>query len=167
VAVQPTGLGSPAEAELGGASPVRVVASVDEVEDGESFASVVGILHLATLPDRPTALDRLRHLRRLVAPDGRLLLFEPLRRPGWRGTAVDVVVGLRSPGARARHRGGGVRTAHPVPDLARQADFTPTSVERITMPSPLPPLRWCVRLVAVPSTCADDGRRPLPPSGRP
>ena len=128
--------------------------------DAEPFVSVVGVLHLATLADGAAALERLRRLRHLLAPEGRLLLFEPLRRPGWRSSAVDVVVGLRGPRTRARHRRGGVRTAHPVPELARRAGFMPTSVERITMPSPLPPLRWCVRLVAVP-----DGE-PRPPAAR-
>jgi hypothetical protein len=50
-----------------------------------------------------------------------------------------------------------------VPDLARRAGFTPTSVERITMPSPLPPLRWCVRLVAVPGESVEDHRTPTAP----
>jgi hypothetical protein len=124
------------------------------------FDSVVTILHLAALAE---PLDRLRRLGGLLGPDGRLLLFEPLRRPGWRGRAADAVRLARRPGRPRRPGRGspvGLRPiAHPLPALVRRAGLVPTSVERITMPSPLPPMRWCVRLVAV---AAPAGREDAP-----
>jgi hypothetical protein len=113
---------------------------------GSAAGSVVGVLALATADD-PAAL--LRRARAALAPGGRLLLFEPYRRAGWAGVATR----WSAPLVRALT---GLRVDLPVPALVREAGFVIATIERVTMPTPIAPLRSFCVVVTCP---VDDDRQ--------
>ena len=102
--------------------------------------AVVGVLALAATDDPAALLER---ARADLAPGGRLLLFEPYRPAGWAGRFAR----RTAPLVRACT---GLRTDHPVPALVRRAGFVIATIERVTMPTPIAPLRSFCLVVTCP-----------------
>ncbi len=107
-----------------------------------SVRAVIGVTALAGLAAHGgEPLELLQRARVALAPGGRLLLVEPYRRSRSAGRLADL---LAPPLARLT----GLRPNLPVPHLVRQAGFTIASVERVTMPTLLAPLRSFCLIVA-------------------
>jgi len=108
--------------------------------DHVSLAGYDTVVCVSTLCRAERPADLLAAVFALLVPGGRLLVVEPERRPGWRAA-----IGRASaPLLRARW---GVDPTLAVSQLALAAGFSPISVERITMPTFVPALRWFCRLV--------------------
>lgn len=91
----------------------------------QRYDTVLAILWLSRqeLP----ADEALRRVGAVLEPEGRLLMIEPIRRPGWHGAAVS-----RAGSILGRVRGA--QPAHSAPGLLRSHGFNVVSVERISMP---------------------------------
>ncbi|MHB8671069.1 MAG: class I SAM-dependent methyltransferase [Acidimicrobiales bacterium] len=125
------------------AVPVQVhEAGVTEAPfDDGSFDTVVTNLVLCTVPDLRAGLER---LRRLLAPQGRLLFLEHVRGVGPRGSFQHAVAPLWS-----RCFGG----CHPDRDVVAAigaAGFSVTDLDRFPLPRAGPVVRPGVSGVAVP-----------------
>jgi len=108
--------------------------------------TIVGVAELARADD-PAAL--LQAARQALPSDGRLLLFEPYRRARWVGT----LTGLVAPLVR---RCTGLRVDLPTVALVRRAGFVIATVERVSMPTLIAPLRSFCLVVGHPA----DGAAP-------
>lgn len=102
---------------------------------------VVGVATLAASAE-PAALLALA--AQALGPGGRLMLFEPYRRPRWSGMLAD----LAAPALRKLTR---LQVNLPVPALVRQAGFVIATIERVSMPTPIAPLRSFCLIVAYPT----------------
>lgn len=125
--------------------------AVAPIPPAASPRSLLGVCALAASPQPATLLSG---VRAQLEPGDRLLLLEPYRRIGWSGRL----------GVLARplvQRLTGLRTDLPVADLLRRAGFTIATVERVTMPTAIIPLRSFCLVVAEPA------RSPAPPTPAP
>lgn len=107
--------------------------------------ALLGVAALAGGDGDP--LELLDRARLALAPGGRLLLLEPYRRTRWIGRLAD----LTAPGLRRITR---LRLDLPVADLVRRAGFVIASVERVSMPTLIAPLRSFCLIVAEVSAAA-------------
>ena len=108
--------------------PVEVVAARAEslpFADG-SFDWVVSMLVLCSVSDPPLALAE---LRRVLRPDGRLVLLEHVRGDGTLGRAQDVLAPLH------RLVAGGCSPNRRTEETVQAAGFELYEVERFTLPS--------------------------------
>ncbi len=112
----------------------------ESLELPDSF-DVLGVVSLARSAE-PAAL--LRKARAVMSSDGRLLLLEPYRRARWSGTLTDVVAPLVA-------RLTGIEVNLPVAALVREAGFVIGTIERVTMPTPIVPLRSFCLIVGYPA----------------
>jgi hypothetical protein len=133
-------VGSPSGRDL----LVRTVrAAGGPIDDGPDAAgaydTVVSVAGLVRFPDLVAAL---RGVERLLAPEGVLLLAEPVGRPGPVGLVV-ASAGSLLPPVRGAH------LARDVPAAVRAAGFLMTDLERITMPTAVWPLRHLVQARAL------------------
>jgi SAM-dependent methyltransferase len=132
--------------DLGGSGEHASIAwpdAVDEVvTDPDStgrFDTVLSIFQLASAADLAAKIAQVRDQ---LAPDGRLLFLEPVRRPGLIGRLQHIA----SPTLR---RAGGWRVDRDIPDALRDG-FTVLDLERFTMPTLLWYLRAAVQGAARP-----------------
>ena len=102
----------------------------EHAADG-SYDAVVSVLHLAVVPDLPTELAA---VRRLLAPEGRLLFLEPVRRPGFGHR-------LRSAASPMVRLVSGWEIDRDLPLAIRANHLTIVDIERINMP----PVVWPIR----------------------
>ena len=122
-----------AAADLRGRPGVDEVITADSATSaaGETFDTIVSVLHLAAIDDLPRELaaivERLR-------PTGKLLFLEPVRQPGWSGRAQ----AMMSPVVRMA---SGWRVDRDLPLAIRSNGLTIVSVDRITMPAVVWPVR--------------------------
>lgn len=102
----------------------------EHTTDG-SFDAIVSVLHLAGVPDLPTELAA---VRRLLAPEGRLLFLEPVRQPGFGHR-------LRSAASPMVRLVSGWEIDRDLPLAIRANHLTIVDIERINMP----PVVWPIR----------------------
>ncbi|MBL8775894.1 MAG: methyltransferase domain-containing protein [Acidimicrobiales bacterium] len=102
-----------------------------EHEAEGSYDTVVSVLHLAAAPDLPTELAA---VRRLLAPEGRLLFLEPVRQPGFGHR-------LRSAASPMVRLVSGWEIDRDLPLAIRANHLTIVDIERINMP----PVVWPIR----------------------
>jgi hypothetical protein len=105
-----------------------------------AYGAVLSVGALVAVADLPRAL---RGVGRLLTPTGRFRFVEPVGRPGW-GGIVAASAGSRLRPLRGQHLG------RDLPLAVRANGFVVTDLERITMPTPLWPLRWFVDACARP-----------------
>lgn len=123
--------------------PVPDVASFRRL-DHESLATADGEVVLCGALCRVDDLESaVAALRDAVAPDGRLVFLEHVRRPGVAGHLQAAA------GAVLSRLPGGCRTDRDVPAALRRGGFVVTDLERFAMPSPVLALRPWVHGVAV------------------
>lgn len=96
-----------------------------------SFDSIVSVLHLAAVEDLDTEIAA---VRRLLAPEGRLLFLEPVRAPGFGHR-------LRSAASPMVRLVSGWEIDRDVPFAIRSNHLIIVDVERINMP----PVVWPIR----------------------
>ena len=102
----------------------------EHAADG-SYDAIVSVLHLAAVPDLPTELAA---VRRLLAPEGRLLFLEPARQPGFGHR-------LRSAASPMVRLVSGWEIDRDLPLAIRANHLTIVDIERINMP----PVVWPIR----------------------
>lgn len=103
----------------------------DEHAGEASFDSIVSVLHLAAVEDLDTEIAA---MRRLLAPEGRLLFLEPVRAPGFGHR-------LRSAASPMVRLVSGWEIDRDVPFAIRSNHLIIVDVERINMP----PVVWPIR----------------------
>lgn len=114
------------------AASVALGQAPGEEHAGEgSFDSIVSVLHLAAVEDLDTEVAA---VRRLLAPDGRLLFLEPVREPGFGHR-------LRSAASPMVRLVSGWEIDRDVPYAIRSNHLIIVDIERITMP----PVVWPIR----------------------
>lgn len=119
--------------------PVALESLLREPTPRPAPQALLGVTALAAADVDP--LELLQRARVALAPGGRLLLLEPYRRTRWIGRLAD----LSAPGLRRITR---LQLNLPVPDLVRRAGFVIASVERVSMPTLIAPLRSFCLIVA-------------------
>lgn len=103
----------------------------DEHAGEGSFDAIVSVLHLAAVEDLDTEVAA---IRRLLAPEGRLLFLEPVREPGFGHR-------LRSAASPMVRLVSGWEIDRDVPYAIRSNHLIIVDIERITMP----PVVWPIR----------------------
>jgi hypothetical protein len=104
-----------------------------------TFSTALSIGQLVRFPDLAAAT---RGIDRLVGPGGRLLLVEPVGRPGFVSLFLDSLwAGV--PSTRGFH------LARDVPAALRVTTFTLDDIERFTLPTPVMSLRHFVEVHAL------------------
>jgi len=113
-------------AAVAAARPVRVVDGTAEAIDApdDSFDTAVCCLVLCSVPDQDAALAE---IRRVLRPDGRLLVYEHVLAGGWRGR---VQRGLDRSGLWPR-LGAGCRLSRDTAAALSRAGFATASLHRV------------------------------------
>lgn len=121
---------------------VGVLPSEPDHGDGDLLADegvVISVLRLSLVGTDPS--EFLAKARAALPPGGRLVLLEPYRRPRWAGRLADLAAPLL-------RRLTGLQVNLPVPAMVRDAGFVIASIERVTMPTAIGPLRRFCLIVA-------------------
>jgi hypothetical protein len=144
-------LGVPAGAVLdlsrAGALATVLAAGAPGAGPGSVYEVVVSIGALVAVADLPQALCGVLHL---LTPGGRFRFVEPVGRPGWGGILAASAGTLLRP-VHGQHLG------RDLPLAVRTHGFLITDLERITMPTPLWPLRSFVDACARPLSGMTEG----------
>jgi SAM-dependent methyltransferase len=104
-----------------------------------TFSTALSVGQLVRFPDLAAAV---RGIDRLVGPGGRLLIVEPVGRPGLVPLFLDSLWAA-APSIRGFH------LARDVPAALRVTTFTLDDIERFTMPTPVTSLHHFVEVHAV------------------
>ena len=142
-------LGETASDLHGRAAVAEVVSRPSAIDAGdEPYDTIVSVLHLAAVDDLPRELSAIVERLR---PTGKLLFLEPVRQPGLSGRAQAMV----SPVVRMA---SGWRVDRDLPLAIRSNGLTIVSVDRITMPAVVWPVRAFVHGVARRSDTFEENR---------
>lgn len=148
-------------AEVLAEPPVPVSVGESPVPSGErparvgGFDAVISVAGFTRFPDLGAALSA---AVRLLSPTGHLLAVEPDHRPGVGGLAVSSLGALLPPVR-------GVHLARDVPGTVRSVGLTVTDIRRLTLATPVWPLRRFVDLRAARIGAVDPSSAELAPSG--